>query len=230
MTSRYIPNEISKAVKERHFFECAWCGEKLTERHHIDEFAKGGQHTVENLILLCPNCHTQVHNNEISTEELIKRKSNHTKGDHLAGGVQFDLKQPFVKLGMGQFRNVPILLMYKEEALITLKEFNEEFFLSTRFYNKTGDLIFWMSSNRYWTSSDFYIQSKKGELIIINNEDENNNLRIWQNNDTLNVEGKIYVGGMLVNLNPMFIQFGTSNPNTFNGINVSNCQVGIWID
>ncbi len=226
MTSRHIPEKVSKAVKERHFFECAWCGEKLTERHHITEFAKGGEHTTENLILLCPNCHTQVHRNEISTEELIKRKSNHAKGDRLAGGVQFALKQPLVRLGKAQFRNVPILLMYREKALITIKESNGEFFISTRFYNQTGDLIFWMSSNRYWTSCDFYIQSKKNELIIINNEDENNNLRIWQSDDALNVEGKNYIGGMLVNFNPMFIQLGT---NMFYGFNATNCQVGIAI-
>jgi len=224
MPSRHIPNEVDKAIKERHFFECAWCGEKLTERHHIIEFAKGGEHTTENLILLCPNCHTQVHRNEISTEELFKRKSNHSKGDRLSGGIQFELKQPFVRLGNANFRNVPILLMYKEEPLITLREANGEFNLNTRFYNKVGDLIFWMSSNRYWTSSDFSIQSKKNELTIINNKDENNKLRIWQGNNVLNVEGKNYINGMLVNCTPFHVQIGT---NMMYGFNATNCLVGI---
>lgn len=48
MASRHIPADIDKEVKVRHFFECAWCGEKLTERDHIIEFSQGGEHTSEN--------------------------------------------------------------------------------------------------------------------------------------------------------------------------------------
>ncbi len=226
MTSRHIPKEVDEAIKQRHFFECAWCGEKLTERHHITEFAKGGEHTIENLILLCPNCHTQVHRNEINTNDLLNRKSTHSKGDRIAGGVQFELKQPFVKLGNASFMNVPILVQYKDEPLITLKEANGEYYLNTRFHNKVGDLIFWMSSNRYWTSSDFSIQSKKSELTIINNEDDNNSLRIWQGDNVLNVEGKDYINGMLLSCNPLHVQIGT---NMIYGMNATNCMVGICI-
>ncbi len=84
MRSRHIPKDIDIAVKEQHFFECAWCGQKLIERHHIVDFSKGGEHSVGNLILLCPTCHTQVHRNEISHEELMNRKSTHIKGEHIS--------------------------------------------------------------------------------------------------------------------------------------------------
>ena len=55
--SRYIPSGEDKKVKEKHFFECAWCGIRLFDRHHIFEFRHGGPNTADNLILLCPNCH-----------------------------------------------------------------------------------------------------------------------------------------------------------------------------
>ncbi len=59
--SRYIPADVQRVVKERHFFQCAWDGERLFDQHHIFEFAEGGEHTADNLILLCPNCHRRVH-------------------------------------------------------------------------------------------------------------------------------------------------------------------------
>lgn len=226
MGSRYIPINIDREIKERHFFECAWCGEKLTERHHIIEFSQGGNHTTENLILLCPNCHTQVHKNEITIKELIERKSTHAKGDRLSGGVQFEMTEPFVRLGNAQFKDVPILVMYRQEPIISLNEINHLFFLSTRFYNSKGDLIFWMSSNRYWTTSDFSIQSKKDELIIFNNEDENNKLRIWEMNGVLNVEGKNYINGMLMDFNPFYIRIGNSKISAFSA---TKCTVGVAI-
>ncbi|MGA1978908.1 MAG: HNH endonuclease signature motif containing protein [Bacteroidales bacterium] len=226
MISRHIPSDVSKDVRERHFFECAWCGERLTEKHHIVEFSRGGPHNVENLILLCPNCHTQVHGGEIKTEELEKRKSNHTKGDRIAGGVQFDLKEPIINIGNAQFIHVPILLQFREEPLIELEEKDGEYLLSTRFYNRTGELIFWMSSNRYWTNSSFTIISKREELLIVNNDLEGNKIRIWQNNSTLNIEGANYLNGMALNFNPKFMQIGNS---VFYGLSSAYCSVGILI-
>lgn len=226
MTSRHIPTEISNLVTSRHFFECAWCGEKLTERHHITEFAKGGEHTTENLILLCPNCHTQVHKGEIKTEELVQRKSTHLRGDRLSGGTQFEVREQNIKIGSALFKNVPTLLMFKENPLIYFKESNGEYFLSTRFYNKEGELIFWMSSNRYWSQSDFVITSKKVELIIVNEQDANNKLRIWQDDQFLNIEGKNYVNGLIIDFAPSHILVGTTKIFTFNA---TDCMVGINI-
>lgn len=226
MTSRYIPSDVDKAVKERHFFECAWCGEKLLERHHIVEFSKGGEHSEENLILLCPNCHTQTHKGEINIDELKLRKSTHTIGDRLSGGVQFNLTRPIINLGNSHFENVPTLLQLKSEPLITLLEINGKFQLSTRFYNASGELVFWMSSNKYWTNSDFVITSKKDELTIINNALENNRLRIWQDKGSLNLEGTNHINGTILKFTPTIIQIGNS---TISSISVKDCQIGILI-
>ncbi|UKB80963.1 HNH endonuclease [Chryseobacterium sp. MEBOG07] len=159
--SRHIPKPISDKVFQMHFFECAWCCEKLTERHHIEEYSKGGKHEVDNLILLCPNCHTQVHKNEISESDLLKRKSTHLKGDRLSGGIQFDINTLRVKLGNNFFENVPILIMINKENILGLQKVNNNILLNCRFYNEQGYLIFWMSANRYWAQSDFIIRSKK---------------------------------------------------------------------
>ena len=42
-------------VDARH--RCTICAEKCFEIHHIIEQAEGGTDDIENLIVLCPNCH-----------------------------------------------------------------------------------------------------------------------------------------------------------------------------
>jgi len=224
---RHIPKLIDKQVKERDHFECAWCGVKLTERHHINEYGQGGQHTVENLILLCPNCHTQVHNNEISKKELLERKSTHIKGDRLSGNVQFDIEEPMVKLGSSIFYHVPILFKYKEENIIELrKDKNNNYFLTCRFYDVAGNLIFWMSSNRYWTVPDFIITIMQNELNITHKINKNNNLRLWMENNHINLIGNNYINGNIIEFSPDYFKYGNKLIQSFSA---SCCSVGIYI-
>lgn len=207
--SRYIPKTISDKVHQIHFFECAWCCEKLTERHHIKEFSKGGKHSIENLILLCPNCHNQVHNNEISEAEISKRKSTHLKGDRLSGGIQFDINNLIIKLGNNFFENVPNLIEVNGENILGLKKLNNNILLNCRFYNKEGFLIFWMSSNRYWATSDFIIKSKKNEIIIHNIKDDNCILKMWVEEEKVNVEGKNFINGLVIEFSPTLLNFNS---------------------
>jgi RNA-directed DNA polymerase len=62
--------------------KCAFCHEPLTEQtgmnaHHIVEKHLGGAYSLENLIILHPFCHTQIHQNNISLQSpMVKRKAS----------------------------------------------------------------------------------------------------------------------------------------------------------
>ena len=56
--SRTIPSNIKQAVRERFYGQCAFCIEtRGLEFHHRKEFADGGEHTIENITLICPTHH-----------------------------------------------------------------------------------------------------------------------------------------------------------------------------
>ena len=112
--------------------------------------------------------------------------------------MQFELKVPVIKLGGSTFINVPILFQRGDDPIITLEKRNEEFFLNARFYNQNGDLIFWMTENMYWSSVNFVIQSKRHEFTIKNEENNDIILRISQKKDYLEIEGRNYINGFLV--------------------------------
>lgn len=66
-TRRNIPTEVKHIVFERDNGKCTECYSKEDlHYHHIKRYANGGEDTVENLILLCVNCHAEEHKDEQS--------------------------------------------------------------------------------------------------------------------------------------------------------------------
>lgn len=61
---------VREEVKEIYNFECQLCyvgfDRKQLQIHHILRRCDGGTNHHDNLIPLCPDCHVQVHSNEIT--------------------------------------------------------------------------------------------------------------------------------------------------------------------
>jgi hypothetical protein len=79
---RRIPDAVRVAVLERDKFSCRKCGwrhenlspfdpRKLLELHHRIHYAKGGEHTVENLITLCNVHHDEIHASGTDIEKFL---------------------------------------------------------------------------------------------------------------------------------------------------------------
>jgi len=62
---RTIPTYIKEQVRKKYNNKCADCKSKhKLYFHHDEHFAKGGQNTVENLVVLCADCHAERHKGE----------------------------------------------------------------------------------------------------------------------------------------------------------------------
>jgi len=62
---RTIPTIIKIKVWSRDKCKCTKCeSEQKLHIHHIIHFAKGGQHKLNNLVLLCAKCHAEQHKGE----------------------------------------------------------------------------------------------------------------------------------------------------------------------
>lgn len=71
---RQIPKLIKIKVWARDKGKCSRCSSKeKLHFHHKERFAEGGQHTVENLTLLCVSCHAEEHKGEKSYYMLKKQ-------------------------------------------------------------------------------------------------------------------------------------------------------------
>lgn len=56
---------------------CSLCGwnESTCDIHHIIPKSKGGNNELDNLIIICPNCHRVIHNTDKYSVDLLKTKS-----------------------------------------------------------------------------------------------------------------------------------------------------------
>lgn len=62
---RNIPPVVRAEVMSKYSRRCAHCSSRSNlQIHHREHFAKGGQHNINNLILLCANCHAEEHKEE----------------------------------------------------------------------------------------------------------------------------------------------------------------------
>lgn len=72
---REIPQSIKTKVRRKYKNRCAKCrSTRHLHYHHIEYFSKGGQNTVDNLILLCASCHAEEHKGE-KAYHMLKKQS-----------------------------------------------------------------------------------------------------------------------------------------------------------
>lgn len=208
---RTIPKAVSDEVKERHFFECAWCGVNITERHHIAEYSQGGEHTIDNLILLCPTCHTSVHKKEIPHEELIKRKSNHRKCDRLMGNFKTTLDKSKIVIGTDTLIDCRHLIAIDRVSVLDIIVEKGNLFLFCVFFDPKGNLIFWMNDNYYWTEVDAIVSPPKIDFLEISNPDDLFYLKIEKIKDYLKIDIKMYLFGNLFYTFPQGLAYTNGN-------------------
>lgn len=78
MDPRYIPAKLRRAILVEAGHRCAICHSIPVEIHHIVEYEKVKKHTFDNLIALCPNCHSRCHNGGIDNKSIKQYKENLT--------------------------------------------------------------------------------------------------------------------------------------------------------
>ncbi|HEX8330130.1 MAG TPA: HNH endonuclease signature motif containing protein [Hymenobacter sp.] len=227
MSRPKIPERIQKAVKAKHFLECAWDGTRLTDQHHIEHWYLGGQHTAENLILLCPNCHRQVHQGSITDAELRARQATHQKGDRQSFSFPFGARVPAVRLGGNTFVETPILIQVGDDSILSYKVASDgEVLFSARLYDEDGNLFLWMSDNRICTPAGFRLISDDGRIDIVDKSDPNHSFSIWQEDGILNVLSRSYLAGRELLIHPALLSWGGMKIRT---TTVSRCEVGFHI-
>jgi HNH endonuclease len=71
-SARYMPTPLISLLYELAGHRCTICCAPWLEIHHIDELGDGGKTEYENLIVLCPNCHTRVHAEGVPSKEELR--------------------------------------------------------------------------------------------------------------------------------------------------------------
>ena len=198
--SRYIKKKVRNIVDKESGFKCAWCGIVLRERHHISEYAAGGDNSADNLILLCPNCHTDTHNGSISREDLEQRKKL-LSGCVIRSSGNLPIKgSPIFILGGTKFEGgIERILVHDNKDYLKIQVINDNLYVSLQLFDKVGKLLCWMNKNRWWVEDEEIFNFKFGKGILeVESEIMDSILRIRVNSDFVSVTCKMFVEGRLI--------------------------------
>jgi len=153
-----IPAELRRKVLVEAGHRCAipTCRHIHVEIHHIIPWEHCKEHKYENLIALCPNCHTRVHKGDIDRKSLKIYKANlrfiHDKFSQLEIDILFKLyKIPSKPMDWPPFMRILIERIIDAEYI----EYHEQ---------KSGGVLM----NGIKVSHDYLSITKKGMEFIEN--------------------------------------------------------------
>ncbi|MFD9789626.1 HNH endonuclease [Streptomyces sp. NPDC059070] len=94
-----IPTELKRAVLVEAGHRCAipTCRQTPVEMAHIIPWAKIKSHTFDNLIALCPTCHTRFDRGEIDRKSMLQYKANLEVLNHRYTEVERQLLKAFIR-------------------------------------------------------------------------------------------------------------------------------------
>ena len=228
--SRYIKKKEREKVDKSSNFKCAWCGVNLMERHHIVPYAYGGENCSDNLILLCPNCHTLVHQGKIKKEELLGRRKKLSGEIDRSSGYLSIINKCKVMIGGNIFIDTPNIINYNDENIIRIKVENNNLYVSLRLYDKKRNLICWMEDNKWWVENDeiFDFAYNKNSFKVEYDKDININIDIIPDKEIIEISGGIYMNGYLLRFDKDSIKYFNENyPKNysfFKGCTIEKCN------
>jgi len=71
-SDRYRPTPLEHLLFELAGHRCTICNAPWLEIHHIEGLGEGGQTEYDNLIVLCPNCHTRIHSEGVPSKAELR--------------------------------------------------------------------------------------------------------------------------------------------------------------
>lgn len=100
-----IPSDLKRRVLVEAGHRCAipTCREIIVEVHHIEPWSTCQNHTYENLIALCPTCHSRAEHGEIDRKSLRLYKANLRYTHDRFSQFEVDVLLGLAKLGVDKF-------------------------------------------------------------------------------------------------------------------------------
>lgn len=143
---RDIPSKIKREVRQICGFGCVICRCPIYEYDHIEEYSIVGEHTVENLTLLCPNCHFKKGKHQI-TKEFIRQCKDDAKNRYLkTNQIQ---KSPYtIDIGSNQINSFKggVIFDCENFGCLTMG-FTDSLSLSGKFFDQDGVPVLEINDN-----------------------------------------------------------------------------------
>lgn len=189
--SRNIPEDIKREVRRRCGFGCVVCGVGIIEYEHVEpEFKDCIEHDSNNIVLLCPSCHSRV-TRKFWNKDAIKLASKNPKclQTGFTGDIFTFTKWPSIVLGGAWISGVAVPISIKGNPLFIFEPPEDEgqpFRVSAFFLDNTGSQTLRILRNEWVASSENW------DLEYVGGR-----LRIYESKKTIKLDLEVGDAGVL---------------------------------
>ena len=196
-----IPAEIRLQVRQESIFGCAACGCPVIEYHHIIPFHEVKKHEFENIVALCPTCHTKAHESGPWSQEYVRTlkaspfNKNNTKDRFATHSDNF-----IIKLGWIEFHIQGDLIALDDEIVLScIRNKDGILVISGRFYDIHGNLIAVIDENEWIikTTKVWDVEYSLGKRLIVRTGKRQIVLRLEITTDSLDIQQCFFIKGRL---------------------------------
>lgn len=187
---------LDRQLRKEANFGCVICGCPILDNAHVIAVNEDGEFIAENMISLCPTCHSRVHAGNISQELLRESKKNPHNIQMVQDRFIIEAKELVVNLGSTRFVNVHRILVVNDFDIITIDRENNNVNLNVNFFDATNTFVGAIMNNEWKVDTTLTWDIKyKSRHLIIRNEKRNILLEIRLVPGELIIKGRLYYLG-----------------------------------
>lgn len=171
-----IPEQVKREVRKICGFGCAICGMPFFQYDHVEEFADVKEHTVENLVLLCPNHHAAKTTKKLSKERIVEaRKKPFNKDKTLTSSFNVEpSKELLIQLGSNivtgwhpEARREHHSIWINGQSFFTIHNDEGYLTISMVLTDENGDILLLVKKGELLVSTAAWDYKYEGQNILI---------------------------------------------------------------
>lgn len=225
MTSkcRFAPASIRRKLRQEAGFGCAFCGNPLIENAHIIPYNKTKDFKIENMVALCPNCHTEADLSKIPQWVLREKKSNPFNRDKSVVTKKFIAtgKQMVVNIGSNRFFDTEHILVTNGLDLISIRRLEKQYLsIGVNLFDKIHRRIAFIHENEWFVDKRYFWDIEyKPQHLILRNAPKEITFEIQISDNEVFIRGDLFYKGFPIEIKNDYLSFAGfrfQNMRTFN--------------
>ena len=232
-----IPKKMKYEVRKAAYFGCVRCGCPIIHHHHIVPWHIVEKHEIENLVALCPTCHTKIHAGSYTNEKLledIRNPFNKRHGKIIDNFYLNKLADITLILGGSSFSNIEDVITVSGQRLVYFNVDDQgRALLNAWFYDIKGNLVARVVDNEWITflRPEIWDVVYTGGKLSINSKENSVFLELETKGSTLVINANMYYRGCTIKADSekIILDTPTMKGIEFRNMNITGCKSGIVI-
>ncbi len=209
MSGRNTPEPIKRFLRKEAGYGCCICGDAIIEYHHIIPWEEENHYRPEDMMVLCPNHHTEVGNSRMPQAKQLEYKHQpyNLKKGYANGKLSFYHEELAVQVGNNTFIESPTILTVGGERLLWFEKEENYITFNAILYDRHDNLLVKIVNNE-WQSNDhtlFWDIEAKYPYLKIKQESKLISFEFDARTLPIKLKGSFWRGGIRTRFTPTAI-------------------------